>query len=184
MLTKGWHILKQTCSFQLCVLNWKLKKLKCVCVNILLPPAIKGLTKFQIFLYQVSVPVVVYDILVTFTLVMWFHQYIEAGMHLGRTETAQKKWSFLLRIFSVLRIWSLLLAFCINYALHKRWSFPLRISSVNVTKSAENCWFGHIYRKKSLMENFIFCAVWGLHCVVNEITSEVIGYHLHPPNLF
>ena len=27
----------------------------------------------------------------------------------------------------------------------KRWSFPLRISSVNVTKSAGNCRFGHIY---------------------------------------
>ena len=30
-------------------------------------------------------------------------------------------------------------------SLHKKWSFPLRISSVNVTKSAENCAFGHIY---------------------------------------
>ena len=27
----------------------------------------------------------------------------------------------------------------------KKWSFLLRISSVNVTKSAENCGFGHIY---------------------------------------
>ena len=31
------------------------------------------------------------------------------------------------------------------YVLHKRPSFPLKISSVNVTKSAENCGFGHIY---------------------------------------
>ena len=31
--------------------------------------------------------------------------------------------------------------------LHKKWSFPLRISSVNVTKSAGNCRFGHIYWK-------------------------------------
>ena len=31
-----------------------------------------------------------------------------------------------------------------NYILHKKWSFPLRISSVNVTKSAGNCGFGHI----------------------------------------
>ena len=30
-------------------------------------------------------------------------------------------------------------------ALHKKWSLPLRISSVNVTKSAENCGFGHIH---------------------------------------
>ena len=29
--------------------------------------------------------------------------------------------------------------------LHKKWSFPLRISSVNVTKSAGKCGFGHIY---------------------------------------
>ena len=29
--------------------------------------------------------------------------------------------------------------------LHKKWNFPLRISSVNVTKSAGNCGFGHIY---------------------------------------
>ena len=29
--------------------------------------------------------------------------------------------------------------------LHKKWSFPLGISSVNVTKSAVSCWFGHIY---------------------------------------
>ena len=29
--------------------------------------------------------------------------------------------------------------------LHKKWSFPLRISSVNVTKSAGTCGFGHIY---------------------------------------
>ena len=29
--------------------------------------------------------------------------------------------------------------------LHKKWSFPLSISSVNVTKSAENCGLGHIY---------------------------------------
>ena len=30
-------------------------------------------------------------------------------------------------------------------SLHKKWSFPLRISSVNVTKSAGNCGFGHIH---------------------------------------
>ena len=34
----------------------------------------------------------------------------------------------------------------------KKWSFPLRTSSVNATKSA--------VLKKSLMENFIFYAVW------------------------
>ena len=29
--------------------------------------------------------------------------------------------------------------------MHKKWSFPLRIFSVNVTKSAVCCGFGHIY---------------------------------------
>ena len=43
-------------------------------------------------------------------------------------------------------------------SLHKKWSFPLRIYSVNVTKSTGNCVFSHLL-KKSLMENFIFCAV-------------------------
>ena len=31
---------------------------------------------------------------------------------------------------------------------HKKWSFPLRIYSVNVTKSAGDCGFGHIYSIK------------------------------------
>ena len=31
------------------------------------------------------------------------------------------------------------------YTLHKKWSFLLRVSSVNVTKSADFCGFGHIY---------------------------------------
>ena len=32
-----------------------------------------------------------------------------------------------------------------SMTLHKKWSFPLSISSVNETKSAGNCGFGHIY---------------------------------------
>ena len=32
----------------------------------------------------------------------------------------------------------------VQYVLHKKRSFPLRISSVNVTKSAVSCGFGHI----------------------------------------
>ena len=31
-----------------------------------------------------------------------------------------------------------------KHTMHKKWSFSLGISSVNVTKSAENCGFGHI----------------------------------------
>ena len=45
----------------------------------------------------------------------------------------------------------------IDLSLHKKWSFPLRISTVNVTKSAGNCGFGHIYWRNP--ENFVFCAV-------------------------
>ena len=48
----------------------------------------------------------------------------------------------------------------VSYAtLHKKWSFPLRISSVNVTKSTVSFGFGYILLKKSLMANFISCAV-------------------------
>ena len=32
-----------------------------------------------------------------------------------------------------------------SLTMYKNWSCSLRISSVNVTKSAENCRFGHIY---------------------------------------
>ena len=41
-------------------------------------------------------------------------------------------------------------------SLHKRWSFTLRISSVNVTKSAGNCGFGHIYRRNFLWKTSFF----------------------------
>ena len=33
------------------------------------------------------------------------------------------------------------------YTLHKKWSFSLRIFSVNVTKSAVSCGYGHIYEE-------------------------------------
>ena len=36
----------------------------------------------------------------------------------------------------------------------KKWSFPLRTASVNVTKSARNCGFGHTCCKNSL---YLFC---------------------------
>ena len=40
---------------------------------------------------------------------------------------------------------SWLVASFLFLSLLKKWSFPLRISAVNVTKSAGNCRFGHIY---------------------------------------
>ena len=46
-------------------------------------------------------------------------------------------------------------------SMHEKWSFLLRISSVNVTKSALSCGFDHLLRK-SLIENFIFYAVFSI----------------------
>ena len=43
-------------------------------------------------------------------------------------------------------------------ALHKKWSFPLRISSVNVTKSAENCGFGHMYWRNHQWKTWFLCS--------------------------
>ena len=43
--------------------------------------------------------------------------------------------------------------------LHKKWSFPLRISSINVTKYAGNCWFGHIYWRNLQLETSFFVAI-------------------------
>ena len=56
----------------------------------------------------------------------------------------------------------------------KKWSFPLRTSSVNATKSA--------VLKKSLMENFIFYAVWdkgsSLWCLLKSFGKTNISYLL------
>ena len=41
-------------------------------------------------------------------------------------------------------------------SLHKNWSFPLRFSSVNATKSAVNCGFGHIYRINLQWKSSVF----------------------------
>ena len=48
--------------------------------------------------------------------------------------------------------WPKFICLCIDFSdhlgeqtRHKKWNFSLRISSVNVTKSAGNCGFGHIY---------------------------------------
>ena len=49
--------------------------------------------------------------------------------------------------------------------MHKKWSFPWRISSVNVSKSAGNCWFG----QKFLMEIFTF------YTVVLEVCLTIFG---------
>ena len=57
---------------------------------------------------------------------------------------------------------------------YKKWSFPLRISSENVTKSAVNCGFCHIYRKNCLKENLDFCEVI-LHFISSEQGSHILS---------
>ena len=47
----------------------------------------------------------------------------------------------------------------IGKTLHCTNNFPLRISSVNVTKSAVSCGFGHFLLKKSLMKTSFFFTV-------------------------
>ena len=39
----------------------------------------------------------------------------------------------------------MIVSWVFHITLHKKWSFPLTISSVNVTKYAVYCGFGHIY---------------------------------------
>ena len=45
--------------------------------------------------------------------------------------------------------WNSLVNIDICFPLHKKWSFTLRISSINVTKSAVFCGFGHFYWRNS-----------------------------------
>ena len=54
----------------------------------------------------------------------------------------------------------------VTLTLHKKWSFPLWISSVNVLK-------------KSLTENFIFCAVWILISIFYTALQERSRYILN-----
>ena len=53
---------------------------------------------------------------------------------------------------------SLIIQSWLNFVLTlpKKWSFPLRISSVNVTKSAVSCGFGHIYWKNPQWKTSFF----------------------------
>ena len=50
----------------------------------------------------------------------------------------------------------------LHLTLHKKWSFLLRISSVNVTKSADFCGFGHIYWRNPQWKTsfFVQCKAW------------------------
>ena len=46
-----------------------------------------------------------------------------------------------------------------DHSLHKKWSFLLAISSVNATKSARNCGFGHMYWRNLYWKASFFFAV-------------------------
>ena len=52
-------------------------------------------------------------------------------------------------------------------SLHKKWSFPLRISPVNVSKSAGNWRFGHIYWRNPQWKTSFFVQ-WILSAVVRS----------------
>ena len=66
----------------------------------------------------------------------------------------------------------------IGITLHKKWSFPLRISTVNVTNPQfpADIW-SHLL-KKSLKENFIFCAV-SVHAMTTLHCNFVFTLYWH-----
>ena len=59
--------------------------------------------------------------------------------------------------------------------LYKKWSFPLRISSVNLTKSAGNCRFGHIYWRNPWWKTSFFVQ-WNTWNKVKKSSRKV--WHL------
>ena len=70
---------------------------------------------------------------------------------------------------------------CTNYifshlALRKKWSFPLRISSVNVTKSAVSCGFGHIYWRNLSWKTSFFVQCLLLGNRISSLITEIYSY--------
>ena len=70
-------------------------------------------------------------------------------LHIFRTPFPQNSfggiWILLLDLTTIMNELTLNHVIHIHASLHKKRNFPLMISSVNVTKSAGNCRFGHIY---------------------------------------
>ena len=60
--------------------------------------------------------------------------------------------------------------------LQKKWSFPLRISSVNMTKSAGICGFGHIYWRNPgwKISFFVQCILRWVIVVIIKFTEQKI----------
>ena len=74
-----------------------------------------------------------------------------------------------------------------SLALHKKWSFSLRISSVNVTKSAGKCRFGHIYWGNPSWETLFFvqCSFSQRSFIVPRVDVRIvrkIARVFSPPN--
>ena len=61
----------------------------------------------------------------------------------------------------------------LHLSLHKKWNFRLRISSLNVTKSAGNCGFGHIYWRNPLRKSSFF-----MQCLYSLWVYYLIFYSL------
>ena len=80
---------------------------------------------------------------ITKSLVFWCFQGLSKEIS-GRKYFNNKIW----KILSWNKKW--------NQKLYKKWSFPLRISSVNVTKTARKCGFGHIYWRNPLQKTSFF----------------------------
>ena len=57
----------------------------------------------------------------------------------------------------------------------KKWSFPLRVSSLNVTKPAGNCGFGHIWRI-NLHGKLVFCVVIKTAAFSTLSSMDILAY--------
>ena len=64
---------------------------------------------------------------------------------------------------------------CKLTTLHKKWTFPLRIFSVNVTKSAVCCGFGHIYWRNPDWETSFFSSVFRKVTTLNNFLFSISG---------
>ena len=68
----------------------------------------------------------------------------------------------------------------------KKWNFPLRISSVNVSKSAVTCGFGHIYWRNSLWKTsffvqwFLKVTLFRLKNMCNVINKKIVNVVMWP----
>ena len=63
--------------------------------------------------------------------------------------------------------------------LHKKWSFSLRILSVNMTKSADSCGFGHIYWKYPSRKTSFFMEQNFLHSCSHQNHIVEVNYYFN-----